>query len=162
VCASARSGTRSRSPRGRAGSRPYHRNDIRRTARHLVVKAGDRVVADTHAPLALYESGFAPRWYVPRAHVDETALTPVELQTFCPYKGVASYYDVAGVPCSAWYHPEAWEEVARVRGLISFEPDKLTITLDGRPLLLEPGQKVIPHGIDRGLDLDELARPGRD
>jgi uncharacterized protein (DUF427 family) len=140
----------------------YHRNDIRRTARHLVVKAGDRVVADTHAPLALYESGFAPRWYVPRADVDEAALTPAELQTFCPYKGVASYYDVAGVPRAAWYYPEAWEEVARVRGLISFEPDKLTITLDGRPLLLEPGQKVIPHGIDRGLDLDELARPDRD
>ena len=25
----------------------------------------DRVVADTNRPLALYESGFAPRWYVP-------------------------------------------------------------------------------------------------
>jgi uncharacterized protein (DUF427 family) len=140
----------------------YHRNDIRRTARHLVVRAGDRVVADTHAPLALYESGFAPRWYVPRADVDEAALTPVDFQTFCPYKGVCGYYDVAGVARAAWYYPKAWEEVARIRGLISFELDKLTVTLDGRPLLLEPGQKVIPHGIDRGLDLDELAGSGRE
>ena len=45
---------------------PYHRIDIRRTSRHLVVRAGDRVVADTSSPLVLYESGFAPRWYVPR------------------------------------------------------------------------------------------------
>ena len=45
----------------------YHRVDIRKTSRHLVVRDGDRVVADTHHPLALYESGFAPRWYVPRA-----------------------------------------------------------------------------------------------
>jgi len=140
----------------------YHRNDIRRASRHLVVKAGDRVVADTRAPLALYESGFAPRWYVPRTDIDEAALTPVEFQTFCPYKGACSYYDVAGVPRAAWYYPKAWEEVARVRDLVSFEPDKLTVTLDDRPLLLEPGQHVIAHGVDRGLDLDELARSGRD
>jgi uncharacterized protein (DUF427 family) len=44
----------------------YHRIDIRQTSRHLVVRDGDRVVADTTRPLALYESGFAPRWYVPR------------------------------------------------------------------------------------------------
>jgi uncharacterized protein (DUF427 family) len=135
----------------------YHRNDIRRTSRHLVVKAGDRVVADTHAPLVLFESGFAPRWYVPRADVDESALTPVEGQTFCPYKGLCSYYDVAGVARAAWYYPQAWEEVARVRDMISFEQDKLTVTLDGKPLLLEPGQQVISHGVDRGLDVDELA-----
>jgi hypothetical protein len=38
---------------------PYHRIDIRRTSRHFVVRDGDQLVADTHAPLALYESGFA-------------------------------------------------------------------------------------------------------
>ena len=50
---------------------PYHRIDIRRSSRRLVVRAGDRVVADTTSPLVLYESGFAPRWYVPRADVAE-------------------------------------------------------------------------------------------
>jgi uncharacterized protein (DUF427 family) len=34
--------------------------DIRRTSRRLVVRAGDRVVADTVNPLVLYEPGFAP------------------------------------------------------------------------------------------------------
>ena len=45
------------------------------------------IIADTKRPLVLYESGFAPRWYVPRADIDESALTPVKHQTFCPYKG---------------------------------------------------------------------------
>ena len=66
---------------------PYHRIDIRPTSRHLVVRDGERVVADTTRPLALYESGFAPRWYVPRADVDESALTAVDGQTFCPVQG---------------------------------------------------------------------------
>ncbi|MGH3170436.1 MAG: DUF427 domain-containing protein, partial [Trebonia sp.] len=59
----------------------YHRIDIRASSRHLTVRSGDRVVADTTRPLALYESGFAPRWYVPRADVDESALTAAALRT---------------------------------------------------------------------------------
>jgi Protein of unknown function (DUF664)/Domain of unknown function (DUF427) len=63
---------------------PYHRIDIRSTSRHLIVRYQDRVIADSGRPLALYESGFAPRWYVPRADVDSAALTPAEGQTLTP------------------------------------------------------------------------------
>ena len=48
------------------------------TSRHLVVRHDDRVVADTHAPLVLYESGFAPRWYVPRANIAGEALHAID------------------------------------------------------------------------------------
>ncbi|WP_217576168.1 DUF427 domain-containing protein [Streptomyces sp. GbtcB7] len=133
----------------------YHRIDIRSTSRHLVVRSGDRVVADTTRPLVLYESGFAPRWYVPRADVDESALTPAEGQTFCPYKGLASYYDIAGAHRAAWSYEDAWTEVRRVSGLVSFEPDEIEVLLDGMRLRLEPGQGVVSHGVDRNLGLDE-------
>jgi uncharacterized protein (DUF427 family) len=73
---------------------PYHRIDIRQSSRNLVVRHVDRVIADTKRALVLYESGFAPRWYVPRADIDESALTAVKLQTFCPYKGLCSYYSI--------------------------------------------------------------------
>jgi uncharacterized protein (DUF427 family) len=129
----------------------YHRIDIRQTSRHLVVRHGDRVIADTTRPLALYESGFAPRWYVPRADVDEAALTHAQAQTFCPYKGVCSYYHIGDAHRAAWSYEEAWTEVRRVSGLISFEPDKIEMHLDGTPLRPEPGQTVIPHGVDRDL-----------
>lgn len=134
----------------------YHRNDIRGTSRHLVVRDGDRVIADTHRPLALYESGFAPRWYVPREDVDAAALTPVEGQTFCPYKGLASYYDIGERAGAAWSYLEAWPEVRRVRGMVSFEPDKIEVYLDGQRQQLAPGQTVTPHGVDRGLDAEEV------
>jgi uncharacterized protein (DUF427 family) len=141
---------------------PYHRIDIRQTSRHLIVTDGARVIADTTRPVALYESGFAPRWYVPREDVDEGALTPVEGQTFCPYKGLASYYDIGDATSAAWSYPEAWPEVARVRNLVSFEPDKVDVHVDGAKLDLEPGQTVIPHGLDRGLDPDEIRHRGPD
>jgi uncharacterized protein (DUF427 family) len=134
----------------------YHRNDVRRTSRHLVVREGGRVVADSHAPVVLYETGFAPRWYVPRADVDDAALMEVPGQTFCPYKGLASYYTVGGAERAAWSYREAWPEVAAVRDLVSFEPDEVEVTLDGAVLHLERGQKVTPHGVDRGLGTEEI------
>lgn len=139
----------------------YHRIDIRQSSRRLVVRDGDRVVADTTRPLVLYESGFAPRWYVPREDIDEAALKPVEGQTFCPYKGLASYYDVGARQKAAWSYPQAWTEVARISNLVSFEPDKIDVFLDERQLALEPGQGVMPHGIDRGLDPEELLERGQ-
>lgn len=134
----------------------YHRIDIRSTSRHLVVRDGERAIADTRHPLALYESGFAPRWYVAREDIDGAALKLVDTQTFCPYKGICSYYDIGGHKRAAWSYINAWREVLRVTNLVSFEPDKVDVYLDGKRLLLEPGQTVVPHGVDRGLDTDEV------
>jgi Domain of unknown function (DUF427) len=87
--------------------------------------------------------------------------TPVPGQTFCPYKGLASYYDIAGAHRAAWSYLDAWPEVRRISGLISFQPDKIPVQIDGIRLHLEPGQTVVPHGIDRDLTTDEMDPAGR-
>jgi uncharacterized protein (DUF427 family) len=135
----------------------YHRIDIRHASRHLTAKAGGQTIADTTRPLVLYESGFAPRWYVPAADVDQAALAPAQGQTFCPYKGLASYWDTADASKAAWSYQDAWPEVRRISGHISFEPDLAEVHLDGTRLHLEPGQTVIPHGVDRDLTTNEIA-----
>jgi uncharacterized protein (DUF427 family) len=136
----------------------YHRIDIRQASRNLVVHHHDRVIADTKRPLVLYESGFAPRWYVPSADIDESALTFVKHETFCPYKGVCSYFDIGDARLAAWSYREAFSEVGRISSLVSFEPDIVSVQIDGTQLHLEPGQTVIPHGPDRELTVME-ARP---
>ncbi|MFI2190923.1 DUF427 domain-containing protein [Streptomyces sioyaensis] len=86
----------------RTASDPYHRIDIHNTSRTLEVRLGDTVIARSEHPVVLFESGFAPRWYVPRADIDEPRLRPVEGQTFCPYKGLCDYYDIGDVHRAAW------------------------------------------------------------
>jgi uncharacterized protein (DUF427 family) len=135
---------------------PYHRIDIRRSSRHLVARDGDEVVADTHAPLVLYESGFAPRWYVPRADVLDDALHPVEGQTFCPYKGLASYYDVGDARTAAWSYRAPFREMTRIADLVSFYSERVTVTIDGERLEPIPGQNVVAHGPDRNLSVNEV------
>src|SRR5262245_33818417 len=134
---------------------PYHRIDIRHSSRHLVVRDGDHVIADTTSPLVLYESGFAPRWYVPRADIVADALTPAEPRTFCPYKGIASYYDVGEIGNAAWSYRAPFDDMAAIGEMVSFEPDKVEVTLDGERLVPEPGQTVVSHGIDRDLSTGE-------
>jgi uncharacterized protein (DUF427 family) len=141
---------------GHAADR-YHRIDIRNTSRNLLVRDRDRIIADSKRPVVLYESGFAPRWYVPRADVDESALILVQdHQTFCPYKGLCSYYDIGEALLAAWSYLQAYPEVGRVFGLVSFEPDLVSVHLDGKQLHLEPGQTVTPHGADRDLTVAEV------
>jgi uncharacterized protein (DUF427 family) len=134
---------------------PYHRIDIRRSHRHLVVRAGRRTVADSTHPLVLYESGFAPRWYVPRADVAADVLSPVDRQTFCPYKGIASYYDVGDTRDAAWSYRAPFDDMAAIGDQVSFEPDRVDVTLDGERLEPEPGQTVVSHGVDRDLSIGE-------
>jgi uncharacterized protein (DUF427 family) len=121
-----------------------------------VVRHRNRIVADTKRPIVLYESGFAPRWYVMREDVDESKLTVVERQTFCPYKGLCSYYDIADARQAAWSYPEAYPEAGRISGLMSFEPDIVAVEIDGTQIHLEPGQTVISHGPDRELTAAEV------
>jgi malate/lactate dehydrogenase/uncharacterized protein (DUF427 family) len=135
----------------------YHRIDIRQSSRRLAVRHSDRMVGDTERPLVLYESGFAPRWYVWRDDIDESALTPVEHQTFCPYKGLCSDYDIGDARLAAWSYADASPQVGRISNLVSFEPDVVSVQLDGTQLRLEPGQTVIPHGSDRDLDVPATA-----
>ena len=101
--------------------------------------------------------GGAPRWYVPPADVEDSLLTPAQGQTFCPYKGLCSYYDIPDARRAAWSYTDAWAKIRCVCGLVSFEPDKVEMHLDGARLRLEPGQNVISHGLDHELTPDEIA-----
>jgi uncharacterized protein (DUF427 family) len=124
-----------------------------------VVRYGDRIIADTKQPVALYESGIAPRWYVTRADVDESAPAPVEYQTFCPCKWLCNYDDIGNSRLAAWSYHDAYSQVRRISDRVSFEPDVVSVQLDGAQLRLEPGQKVTPHGRDRHLDVAEAPGP---
>jgi uncharacterized protein (DUF427 family) len=113
---------------------PYHRVDVRRTSRHVVVSAGGTVLADTRGARALFETGLPTRWYVPREHVS-VDLEPSELQTQCAYKGGASYFSTqAGdelLENIAWTYPDPRHDAAAVRDLICFFNESVDLEIDG-------------------------------
>jgi Domain of unknown function (DUF427) len=74
---------------------------------------------------------------------------------FCPLQGHASYYDIERARDAAWSYRAPLQEMAAIGGLVSFEPDRVDVVLDGRRLQLEPGPQVASDEIDRNLDVGE-------
>jgi uncharacterized protein (DUF427 family) len=98
----------------------------------VVVTAGDTVVADSAKALVLREASYPPAYYLPMADVDEAVLRPSQTQTYCPYKGDASYYSVAGpdgeITDAVWTYATPYEAVAEIAGHVAFYPDRVSIT----------------------------------
>ena len=113
---------------------PYARIDILPSSRHVTVKVGDTVLADSVRAHVLHETGLPPRWYLPRVDVRMDLLSPSDTVTHCPYKGQASHFhadvDGATVTDAAWSYPYPLRESLQVASLVSFYPDKVTITVD--------------------------------
>jgi uncharacterized protein (DUF427 family) len=114
---------------------PYHRVDVLESSRHVKVKVGGEVVAETQRPMILFETGLPPRYYIPPEDVREDVLLKSEKTTQCPYKGAASYYSVeAGdgrVEDLVWYYPEPLPEVGKIEGLLCFFNEKVNLEVDG-------------------------------
>lgn len=62
--------------------------------------------------------------YFPSASVNSGVLRESTTHTTCPWKGVASYYDLvvgdAVNQDAAWYYPDPSEAAAQIRGRIAF------------------------------------------
>jgi uncharacterized protein (DUF427 family) len=110
---------------------PFHRVDVLRSSRTVTVRAGGTVVARTSRAVAVNETGFPTRWYLPVEDVDAAVLSPTTTSTVCPYKGTASYWTVqageAVFPDGAWAYEDPRPEVGGLRGRVSFLAEGLDV-----------------------------------
>jgi uncharacterized protein (DUF427 family) len=111
---------------------PDHPITVEAADVRVVVSAGDKVVADTTAALVLREASYPPVYYVPMADVDQTVLRPSATQTYCPYKGDASYYSVAipdgEITDAVWTYSTPYPAVGGIAGHVAFYPDRMRVT----------------------------------
>jgi uncharacterized protein (DUF427 family) len=108
---------------------PDHPISIDRNPSRIVVTVGGNVIADTHDALTLREASYPAVQYVPRRDVNMAALTRSEHTTFCPYKGVASYFSIpAGGDRSVnavWTYETPFAAMARIEEYVAFYPDRV-------------------------------------
>jgi uncharacterized protein (DUF427 family) len=99
---------------------PFHRVDTRRSTRLVTVSVRGEKVAETRAPIAVFETGLPVRWYIPPSDVEQDALASSATHTFCPYKGTASYFSYQGADV-AWSYPDPLGESLAIGGYLSFD-----------------------------------------
>ena len=112
---------------------PDHPITVTPTEGRVVVKVAGTVVADTRAALTLQESTYPAVQYIPLADVDKTVLADSDHQTYCPFKGDASYYSVAHnghtLENAVWTYRAPYDAVAPIADHVAFYPDKVEISV---------------------------------
>ncbi len=92
-----------------------------------------QVLADTCDALTLREARYPAVQYIPRKDVDMARLTPSAHQTYCPYKGECSYFNLpSGDESGAnavWSYEAPFEAVASIKDHLAFYPDRVEIEL---------------------------------
>ena len=123
---------------------PFHRVDVRRSARAVRIEVDGEVVAETTRARVLYETWLPVRFYVPREDI-RAELHPSERTTYCPYKGRASYWSVyAGGRLRkdlGWTYEEPLPDGPPVAGLVAFWDERVDVFVDGE-LRARPGGPI--------------------
>jgi uncharacterized protein (DUF427 family) len=108
---------------------PYHRVDVYEASRAATVTLNGDVIARSERAKLLYETGLAPRVYVPGADVVPGLLSPSGKRTRCPYKGEATYWHVGSLENGAWSYETPLPESEGIRGYLSFDGEGIEVEL---------------------------------
>ncbi|HXD44633.1 MAG TPA: DUF427 domain-containing protein [Pseudolabrys sp.] len=108
---------------------PDHPITISRSGRHVRVRFGGRIIADTTRALELKEASYPPVFYIPRADADMSALTPTAHHTHCPYKGDASYFTISAgerrAENAVWSYEAPFPAMAEIKEHLAFYPNRV-------------------------------------
>jgi uncharacterized protein (DUF427 family) len=114
---------------------PHHRVDVLRSRRDVKVEVDGVTVAESDAPVLLFETGLPTRYYLDQTNVRMDLLTPNNTATQCPYKGTARYWDlnngVNTYPSFVWSYSFPTPESSKIAGLLCFYNEKVDLSLDG-------------------------------
>lgn len=93
-----------------------------------IVVDGQELVHTTSA-LRLLETSHPPSYYIPQADTRMDWLVSNRERTFCEFKGVASYWDLAAAdgqrPSVAWSYPDPTARYAALKDYLAFYPGRV-------------------------------------
>ena len=101
----------------------------------VVARVGDTVIASTSAALTLREAGYPPVHYIPPDDVVPGTLRPSRSDSYCPYKGEASYYDVVlpdgkELVDAVWTYRAPYPAMDAIAGHVAFYTDRVQVDVE--------------------------------
>jgi len=114
---------------------PYVRVDALRSRRAVRIEIDGVVLAESAAPVLVFETGLPTRHYVSRSEVNWDHLRHTETVTECPYKGVTSDYwsvTVGGATYDdlAWSYQFPTATLLPIAGLVAFYDEHVDTVVD--------------------------------
>ena len=120
---------------------PYHRVDVCRTSRRVVIRCGGIVLAEAEQPAMLFETALAPRFYLPPDAVQMARFEKSDTVSPCPYKGPGQHWhlvlDDLRIEDAAWTLSGPIGDATAISDWWSFYTDKLEVEVDGKQLVAD-------------------------
>ena len=120
-------------PRGESlyHAHPNYRVDLEENPEHLRASCRGVVVAESRKTLLVRETHHDPVLYFPVEDVRFDLMEKTDHETFCPFKGEASYWSIHTDEGSAqdvvWGYEDPFPEVAGLARYVAFYPDRVEI-----------------------------------
>ena len=115
---------------------PDYEVQITPAGRHIRVLVGDTVIAESTDAVTVLETKHRPVYYLPWADLDESRLSKTDTDTYCPFKGHASYWSVTAggetVEDAIWSYEQPYDECLSLKAYASFYTNKVDVEVDGK------------------------------
>lgn len=113
-------------------SRLGHRLNAEPGKPRVQVTYRGEVIADSWDALRFDEPPYPPVFYFPRQDVKMERLERSSHESFCPYKGYATYYSIKNGPENAvWSYEDPYDKMRALEGRLAFYPDKVDSIITG-------------------------------
>jgi len=101
-------------------------------------------IANTKNAQRVLETSHPPVYYIPPGDIKMEYLQPTVQQSFCEWKGTASYYTIAvgdkQIANGAWYYKNPTESFIKIENYVAFYPSKMEACfLDEERVQAQPG-----------------------
>jgi uncharacterized protein (DUF427 family) len=116
---------------------------IERVSRHVQVRHGAQLLADSTRACRVLETASPPTFYLPADDVNMQLLRAAPGRSYCEWKGEASYFALAdgganGQPV-AWTYTTPTPAFSALAGWLSFYPGRVACLVDGEVVRAQPG-----------------------
>lgn len=106
---------------------------------------GGEVIAETFRAKRVLETSHPPVYYIPPEDVKKEYLSPAGNNSYCEWKGEASYFHLTVgdkiVRYACWYYPDPVPKFSELKNYLAFYPGKMDeCYVDGERVTPQPGR----------------------
>lgn len=114
------------------------------SARHIQVVFNGEMIAGTRRARRVLETSHPPVYYIPPEDIKQEYLALTSRQTYCEWKGQASYYTITvgerQARNGAWTYPRPTQAFISITNYVAFYPGAMDACyVDGERVQAQPG-----------------------
>ncbi|USG63157.1 DUF427 domain-containing protein [Sneathiella marina] len=98
---------------------------LEKAGQECVATLQGRVIAKSNRAIILKESNHMPVVYFPLDDIERDTVSPSDKETFCPFKGTASYWSFGNEKNIAWSYEDPFDEMLDIKDYVAFYSDRL-------------------------------------